>query len=363
MATALASVASSLVLLRQVRIKTLSWARLALPRNGASCDSLGNQSDMSTVINGRPRLLYHLQNQTAAAASPDTHNATNLDTVDQRYTEIARRQQSQQQQQQDAAKTVRSTAPHPPPRSNNNNNHKDDSISFLSWPDRTNFQQLLVLCGPIFFVILAKVVCYSAMTLRATSFGILELASHNIMMRIFFFFATFGDSLSQAAQTYLPQVLVSTKETASSSSKRRGIRKLLDRLGLLSAGIGMFSLVCSKWIVDHCGRYFTTHPEILHLMTEHSTPMSLALLLHPFIMTFEGTMIATSDLRYMVATYVVTMGLLFGQLQGLTASFSGVWWALLVFQTLRLVQCSTRVWNRTLRRSARHKKPLATVTL
>ena len=75
---------------------------------------------------------------------------------------------------------------------------------FLSFPDRQSLLSLLLLAGPMFFVMLGKILGYSAMTVRAGSFGMVSLACHNVLMRIFFFFATVGDSLSQSAQTFLP---------------------------------------------------------------------------------------------------------------------------------------------------------------
>ncbi|KAL3815390.1 hypothetical protein ACHAXA_010995 [Cyclostephanos tholiformis] len=90
-------------------------------------------------------------------------------------------------------------------------------IPFISLPDRKSLASLLLLAGPMFFVMLGKIMGYSAMTVRAGDFGMVSLACHSVMMRVFFFFATAGDAISQAAQTFLPGLLYqkSVRENAS----------------------------------------------------------------------------------------------------------------------------------------------------
>jgi len=214
---------------------------------------------------------------------------------------------------------------------------------------------------------IGKIVCYSAMTLRATDFGLTELACHNIMMRIFFFYATFGDSLSQASQTFLPRVLTKNKSkttttttttingstttstTNNNNNKNGGLIQLTRRLAILSAAVGLLDWNVSNFVVHRFGTYFTKEASILALMKKHSFFMALSLLLHPFIMLFEGAIIATRDLTFLVGTYAVTMGLLFGQLRYGTNSFAGVWRALFCFQALRTVQFGYRFVSKTLR--------------
>ena len=116
---------------------------------------------------------------------------------------------------------------------------KSDHIPFWSLPNKASMIDLFKLAGPIFFVMMAKVACYNVMTIRATNFGIVPLASHNIMMRIFFFFACFGDSLSQAAQSFYPQV----------SKKMRG--KLIKRLFYIASAVGICNFNMSQLILSN----------------------------------------------------------------------------------------------------------------
>ncbi|CAN0165336.1 unnamed protein product, partial [Discosporangium mesarthrocarpum] len=79
---------------------------------------------------------------------------------------------------------------------------------FVDWPAWKELQVFVRFAGPIAFALLGKVVCYSAMTLTVTTLGTVPLATHNVMLKIFFFFATFGEALSQTAQAFIPGQLV-----------------------------------------------------------------------------------------------------------------------------------------------------------
>lgn len=215
-----------------------------------------------------------------------------------------------------------------------NNNNRD--IPFVSIPDKASIIDLFKLAGPIFFVMMSKVACYNVMTIRATSFGIIPLASHNIMMRIFFFFACFGDSLSQAGQTFIPQV----------DKKVRG--KLIKRLFYISSFIGLFNNVVSRRILTGFGRFLTQDSNIMKIMAKHSPWVGFAVLLHPFIMLLEGTVLAKRDLIFMVVSYMVTNLLHFGFVfSPVSSTFAGLWRALFGFQLIRLLQFAARVWQQS----------------
>jgi len=159
------------------------------------------------------------------------------------------------------------------------------------------------------------------------------LASHNIMMRIFFFFACFGDSLSQAAQSFYPQV----------DKNLRG--KLIKRLFYIASLVGVFNMQVSQLILSKFGRFIAKDSNIIQIMAEHAPWVGYAVLLHPFIMLLEGTVLAKRDLVFMVVTYALTSLLHFGFVfSPVSSTFMGLWRALFGFQLIRLVQFTIRVW-------------------
>lgn len=203
-------------------------------------------------------------------------------------------------------------------------------VPFLSLPDRKGFLDLVVLSGPIFFVILAKVACYSAMTFRVSDFGVTPLAAQSIMMRIFFFFGCFGDSVSQAAQSFLPKTLYPKPKPDAFSA-------ILRRLILVAFVIGVVNSQVSEWILRACGAYLTNDLDIIRIMADNSRFLGAALFLHPSILVLEGTVMTARDFKTMVATYSVTLALHFCLLKYVSATFPAVWRTFFLFQSIRLV--------------------------
>ena len=209
-------------------------------------------------------------------------------------------------------------------------------IPLLSLPDKKSALQLIGLAGPIFFVILAKVACYGAMTIRCTDFGVEALAAHSIMMRVFFFWGCFGDSLSQTAQSFLPA-------TMYPRPNRPAYYKILRRMLVLTAGLGILDSQASILILKHLGQYLTSDTTIITLMKNHTGFMALSILLHPFIMLLEGTVIASRNFRSLIIIYTATLGLHFGILKLFSGSFPAVWRTFFLFQSTRLALYAYRV--------------------
>ncbi|KAL3943883.1 MAG: hypothetical protein SGBAC_002041 [Bacillariaceae sp.] len=206
-----------------------------------------------------------------------------------------------------------------------------DDIPFWSLPDKKSFKDLVLLAGPIFFVMMGKVGCYSALTLRATGLGVVNLATHNIMMRIFFFFSCFGDSLGQAAQSFFPQVANIDR------------KKLIQRLLGASAVVGLVNCLSSSILLTRLSGYLTKEVAISQLMRQFATYVCVTELIHPFVMLMEGLVLAKRDFVFLVALYFSTsvahLGFVFSKFG---SSFGGLWQALLVFQSLRFGQFAIR---------------------
>jgi Na+-driven multidrug efflux pump len=219
-------------------------------------------------------------------------------------------------------------------------------VPLWSLPDPGAFLSLLWKTGPIFFTIVGKIICYSALSLRATDFGVTAVAAHNVMLRVFFLHATFGDSLSQASQTFMPRVM-------TRSNSRSALAKLLRRLTVVAAGIGISTKLLGQMVLTKFGSSFTQDAAVLSLLMHKNTAqwVGWTLLLHPFAMMLEGCILASQDLVYLLGSYIVTMALHFASLRLSATSFSGVWRALFLFQTFRLTQFSLRTWNQMFRKT------------
>jgi len=203
------------------------------------------------------------------------------------------------------------------------------------------------------------------MTLRTSDFGMLSLASHNVLLRIFFFYSTFGDAISQAAQTFLPEVMygvadkessddggeVSTVSKATRQEERRiRVKATLGRMLALSGTLAVLNFGISTWILSNCGGWFTSDSDIIGMIgSKKSRFLSLSVLLHSFVMLFEGGIMASgpSGLMYLLKSYMGTLVLLTGALKYGASDLGGVWKVFFGFQVVRLCQFSARLWKKT----------------
>lgn len=236
-----------------------------------------------------------------------------------------------------------------------------ESVPFMSLPDKKSLREFIRLAGPIFFVIVGKLVCYSAMTFQAASYGLMELAAHNVMLRVFFFFSTFGDSLSQAAQSFIPSIAYRNVDgddavDGGKAKTMQLIRRLMKRFMVMATVISIVNSSFGVYLLKNQGHVFTRELGITSVMSKMSGWMGASLILHPFIMLCEGSIIAKRDLKYLVGMYAATMGIMLAQLRTCTL-FEGVWRAFFLFQVVRLTQFGWRTLNQTFRlRKDTHKE-------
>ena len=196
---------------------------------------------------------------------------------------------------------------------------------------------LLRFAGTIFFVIVFKLICYSLLTLGATRFGPTSLAAHNVLLRLFFFFATFGDSLSQSVQNFLPPIYAQDKTPLSKTFKQ------FERFHFLVAGA--FSLVFSTaalfFLKGPGARLFSTDAAILASISAAAPYLTAALVIHPPVMYLEGSIIAKRDVLFLLGSYIVTFGGLAGLVHG-AGSLGGVWRAFVGYNAVRGAQFVVR---------------------
>jgi Na+-driven multidrug efflux pump len=211
-------------------------------------------------------------------------------------------------------------------------------VPFVSLPDRKSFLDLVKLSGPIFLVMMSQVTCYNIGTLRVPEFGIVTLAAHNIMMRIFFFFAYIGDAIGQAALCFYPQV----------SKPQR--RPLLKRLFILSIATGVLSSLGAVGLLERFGFLLTKDVSIRTVLATHGQYIGWAILLHPFAMLLEGTLMAQRYFKRLLRSYSLSVAVHMGIVlfSPWTASFQHLWRATFVYEAIRLLQfASAELWFTT----------------
>jgi putative MATE family efflux protein len=224
---------------------------------------------------------------------------------------------------------------------------KKNHSAFISLPDRAAFMRLFKLGGPIFFVICGELACQFVITMRATTCGIMSLASHNIIFRIYLFFATFGDGLSHTAQAFLPRIRYNNNDndTNNSTSVFGGsddsAKTLYFRLSVLGGALALMCSTMTCVLASVKGTFFTFDPAILNIMKTTSPWLGAIFLLQPFNLLFEGIAIAKRDFKFLMVMYAASIAFLVAQMRFCT-SLAGVWRGLFGFQMFRLIQFIVR---------------------
>jgi len=192
--------------------------------------------------------------------------------------------------------------------------------------------------GPVFFALFGKSLCYTSLGVAAQMMGTVPLAAHQVMLRCFFFFTTFGDSLSTTAQAFLPGFLV--------NNNRLAIGKVVRRLVLISVGVGGLNAALAGLIPSFFPGLFTTSAEIIREMHLLAPWLSASLLAHACTMALEGILLAERELSYLAASYAINTLLVVGGLYSLRhigGGIQGVWACLLFFQLSRCTFFAVRL--------------------
>jgi len=204
-------------------------------------------------------------------------------------------------------------------------------------PSLSVLTKFVKFAGPIFFVILGKLVSYNSMTLAVTSSGLAALAAHQVLATIFFIACKMGDALSQTVQAFLPATL-DDKGRVTGATQALGGKMLLASIGCGTLVAMLSTLLATKgnWL-------FTRDLAVASSISATAPFLFLGLLVHSTTMTGEGVLLAMRDLASLVRSYAANIVIFVTGLfivKAKAMGLSAVWVALVGFQIMRLMQFS-----------------------
>ncbi|CAM9212103.1 unnamed protein product [Sphacelaria rigidula] len=242
---------------------------------------------------------------------------------------------------------------------------------FVALPSMDELGVFLKFAGPIAIALIGKVICYSAMTLACTTFGTIPLATHNVMLRVFFFFATFGDALSQTAQALLPGELAKDRMDSEEALDRRKhprdspARRLMRKVLAIGVLVGGLNACVAGLVPLHVPHLFTNSMAITTSMRGLVPLLSWSLLSHACVMGLEGILLARRRLQFLASCYAVNTVVMVGFMEIVktwpaSKGLHGAWMGLLLLQILRVLEFGCHLlWINRQDRLAANKASLA----
>mmetsp|Transcript_869 Transcript_869/g.1114 ORF Transcript_869/g.1114 Transcript_869/m.1114 type:complete len:565 (+) Transcript_869:116-1810(+) len=181
-------------------------------------------------------------------------------------------------------------------------------------PSFADFKKVMKVGIPLLLMMMTRIWIFGALSYTVSSVGTASLGAFQVTLRIFLFFAMFGDSLSQAAQAYLPLYnLRSAIDPKTRKAKYAALGNLL-KIALVAGSANAFfaSLIPLK-----VPQLFTTDPLVITEMHKMVPMLSINLIVHALCLTLEGALISKKDTKFLAGFYLFNGSLLFAYLRKL----------------------------------------------
>ncbi|CAI0378227.1 unnamed protein product [Linum tenue] len=199
----------------------------------------------------------------------------------------------------------------------------------ISVPSIDDLVKIFGLAGPVFVMMMSKVVFYSLLVYFTTSMSTLTLAAHQVAIQAFLMGTVWGEPLCQTAQSFMPELLFGMNQNFSRA------RMLLKSLMITGTILGVSLGVLGTCVLLFFPNIFTPDLEVIRTMHKVLIPYFLGLSITPCILSLEGTLLAGRDQRYLGLTMsgcctVGTLGLMFVTSRGY--GLLGIWFTIVGFQ-------------------------------
>ena len=208
----------------------------------------------------------------------------------------------------------------------------------LRMPELASLREFLVFAGPGFFALLGKVISYSSMSYAAAAAGTVALAAHQVVVQVFFFFCNIGDAVSNTAQAFLP-ALWSRGDPRQTRQVIKSVVVVSFILGVLDAGLAM---AIPTWLSHIFTGELKVQASMLHVVWH----LGASLVLHANVVALEGVLFAAREAAFLARAYAVSTVVFTSAMvaaRSLAPSLVTVWWALVLYQVLRLLQFGIKV--------------------
>lgn len=224
----------------------------------------------------------------------------------------------------------------------------------------------LSFAAPVLTLVLGKLAAFGFMTHAAAALSgqPITLATHQIILSLFFFVSPFLEVISQTAQTFLPPYIApvsdyinSRKEVDSNYDVNKDVkaREWLDasftvatRLLRLGLGVACVVATAASLVPAFFGGALSSDPAVQEAVKPLAPYLLAGCFLTAPVAVSEGVLLAGRELKYLASVYVISTlllpsGLL--QIKKHQGPVSQVWAAFAVFQLFRALCFTGRIWG------------------
>jgi len=227
--------------------------------------------------------------------------------------------------------------------------------------DLVTSRAFLGFAAPVLTLILGKLAAFGFMTHSAAAVPgqPTPLASHQIILSLFFFVSPFMEVISQTAQTFVPPYLAPVNDYVASSDEKTMedpiVKPWLDdafSLGtnLLKLGFITASVVASlaSLIPAFFGGMLTSDPTVKNAVKPLAKYLWAGAFLTAPVAVSEGLLLARRELKYLAGIYLLTTALLppaLLRIKNMGGSVEQVWACFAAFQLCRAAFFAGRIWS------------------
>ena len=227
-------------------------------------------------------------------------------------------------------------------------------------------KSFMAFAAPVLTLILGKLAAFGFMTHSAAAVPgqPLPLATHQIILSLFFFVSPFLEVISQTAQTFLPPYFAPVKDYIASILKQdptydstsdesvkpwmnasMEVSTKLVRLGLVVA-----TVVCSiaSLIPAYFGNLITTDPNVQMAVKPLAKYLLAGSFLAAPVAVAEGILLARRELKFLASVYLVSTALLPSALlwvKKIGGNVEQVWGCFAAFQLFRATCFVGRIYG------------------
>ncbi|XVF67792.1 hypothetical protein PTKIN_Ptkin10aG0150400 [Pterospermum kingtungense] len=219
-------------------------------------------------------------------------------------------------------------------------NKKGYNAFAISVPSSDDLLTIFGIAAPVFVMMMAKVAFYALIIYFATNMGTHTVAAHQVMIQTYSMCTVWGEPLSQAAQSFMPELLYGINKNLPKA------RMLLKSLVTIGASLGLLLGIVGTSVPWLFPNIFTPDQKVVQEMHKVLAPYYIALAVTPATHSLEGTLLAGRDLKF--ASLSMSGCFFLGAIVLLLVStggygLPGCWYALVGFQWARFVLALQRL--------------------